>query len=408
MLIMAEEYFSQSSAYVLDYALGGNRIRMSLSVLLIQNTGVPEDIKVMLESKIPHLTLAQYDYACLQLLSREELLQKLKPFDLVFFDNKKECKKRSLQPNKCLYWKNISDLSSKIDVYLQLRRCLALFPLNLKHWVLVEVLHNSQDCIIYRGVNKKGESAAIKRFKFKPNELSDEMIQKFLERVERQCAIRSEGLVHFYDGGICNHAFYLVMEYLEFGTLRQALNNCERSLPLLHALEWFREITSALDCVHNANLIHRDLKIDNVMLRSDGVLALTDYGVSKRILLDAGFLKEDELHCSPHYVSPELVAGEDCTKASDIYSLGVIFYELLMGEKPFAGNSPTELMMQHVMAPIPILDESIAHLQPVLNKMMAKCPDDRFLSPGKALKMLESLLRKEPSYQYEQHAPPTL
>ncbi len=380
---------------------------MSLSVMMIQNGDVPEDIKALLDSKIPQHSLAQYDYSSFNLIGKDQLLQKLKGFDLVFFDNKEECKKRSLQSNKCLHWKNISDLSSKLDMHMQLRRCLSLFPLNLKDWMLVEVLHNSQDCIIYRGVNKAGESAAIKRFKFKPNELSNKMIQQFLQRVEKQCAIRSEGLVHFYDGGICNHAFYLVMEYLKFGTLRQALDSCEKSLPLLHALEWFREIASALDCVHKADLIHRDLKIDNVMLRSDGALALTDYGVSKRILLDAGFLKADELHCSPHYVSPELVAGEDCTKASDIYSLGVIFYELLMGEKPYEANSATELMMQHVMAPIPTLSKRFLHLQPVLNKMMAKCPYDRFSSPGKALKALDLSMQQESIQHNEQYAPPT-
>ncbi len=368
--------------------------------MMIQNEGVSQDIKALLDSKIPQLSLTQFAYSSLNLISREQLLQIFTDYELVIFDNEEECKKRSLQSNRCLHWKNISDLSSKLDMHMQLRRCLSQFPLNLKDWTLVEVLHNSQDCIIYRGINKFGESAAIKRFKFKPNELSREMIQKFLQGVEKQCAIRSEGLVHFYDGGICNHAFYLVMEYLKFGTLRQALNGCEKSLPLLHALEWFKEIASALNCVHEADLIHRDLKIDNVMLRSDGALALTDYGVSKRILLDAGFLKADELHCSPHYVSPELVAGEDCTKASDIYSLGVIFYELLMGKKPYSGNSATELMMQHVMAPVPTLSKHLEHLQPVLNKMMAKCPGDRFSSPGRALQALEL------SMTQKQYAPP--
>ncbi len=196
---------------------------MSLSVMMIQNKDVSQEIRELLDSKIPQLTLSQSDYASLNLLSKKQMMQKLKNHDLVIFDNEEEYKKRSLQSNKCLFWTNLSDLSSKLDVYMQLRRCLSQFPLNLKDWALVEVLHNSQDCIIYRGVNQQGESAAIKRFKFKPNELSKEMVQQFLQRVEKQCAIRSEGLVHFYDGGICNHAFYLVMEYLKFGTLRQAL-----------------------------------------------------------------------------------------------------------------------------------------------------------------------------------------
>jgi serine/threonine protein kinase len=114
------------------------------------------------------------------------------------------------------------------------------------------------------------------------------------------------------------------------------------------------------------------------MLRGDGTLALMDYGVSKRILLDAGFVIESELHCSPHYVSPEQISGDACTQSSDVYSLGVIFYELLTGQKPYSANEAHELMMHHVMAPVPVLPEELKEFQSILDRLMAKNPDDRF------------------------------
>ncbi len=363
---------------------------MRISALMVSDEDVPADIKALLKSKIAKITIDQNSPG--QWLDSETNTNTTEQwkyqYDLYLTQNANTYKQLVAKGLTALRWEKHSDLSSKIDMFLQLRRCLAQFPLNLKDWTLTEVIHNSQDCIIYRAVNVNGIDAAIKRFKFKPNDLSRDMIQAFLQRLEKQCGIRSKGLVHFYDGGICNHAFYLVMEYLRHGTLRQNLNSCNNVLPEIHALEWFKEIALALDHVHKAGLIHRDLKIDNIMLRSDGTLALTDYGVSKCILLDAGFIQEDELHCSPHYVSPELVAGDACSPASDIYSLGVIFYELLTGEKPYSGKQAYALMMQHVMAPVPIFPHSLKRYQSVLNKMMAKCAKDRYSS---ALEAIEEL-----------------
>ena len=123
-------------------------------------------------------------------------------------------------------------------------------------------------------------------------------------------------------------------------------------------------------------------------MRKDGSLALTDYGVSNRILLDSGFIVENELYCSPHYVSPEQITGDACTKASDIYSLGVIFYELLTGMKPYFASESYALMMHHVMAPVPTLPDELCQFQGLINKMMAKNPDDRFSSVMQAIEFL--------------------
>ena len=286
-----------------------------------------------------------------------------------------------------ILWEKLSDLGAKLDVFLQLQRYKEDYPLQLDNWILQEVIHHGQDAVIYRAVNKEGMTVAIKRFKYQLDQLSDELIKGFLTRIDIQCGLRSKGLVQIIEGGMSNHVFYLVMEYMHHGTLRQSLNSCG-ILPLPHALEWFREIAESITCVHQAGLIHRDLKTENIMLREDGTLALSDYGVSKRILLDSGFITEEEIHCSPYYVSPEQVSGEECTQASDIYSLGVIFYELITGEKPFCAKQVFELMMLHVMAPVPELPEELGRFQTTLNGMLAKDYHERFPNALEAIKSL--------------------
>ncbi len=286
-------------------------------------------------------------------------------------------------------WKSLPDLLTKIDMFLQLRRYKIQHPLDLKNWTLKEVLHNSDDVIVYRAENNQGLQAAIKQFKFLPSTITEKNIQQVLSSLkENHCVSHSKHLVTIYEGGICDQSFYLVMEYLKFGTLRQSLNGCGNRLPLIHALEWFREIVMALDCVHKSGLIHRDLKIDNILLRNDGTLALFDYGVSKRILLEGGFVSEQQLHCSPYYVSPEQLSGDACTQATDIYSLGVILFELLSGRKPYEANQVHELMMHHVMAPLPVLPNDVKQFQPLIDRMMAKNPEDRFSS---VLEIVEDL-----------------
>lgn len=347
---------------------------MNLSLFLVQSEVVSPDMQSLLVRKIPNSTIHTLSNAQLQ-QSRE----KLNDSNLVLTQDK--FVKQSLKNKRginVIVWDALSDLSAKIDIFLQLRRYVSQYPLNLKDWALIEVLHDSEDAIVYLADNSKGELAAIKRFKFKPSNLSEKSVKQFLFHIKKQCSLRSKGLVCFYEGGVCDQAFYLVMEYMQHATLRQSLSSCGDILPQTHALQWFHEIVLALDVVHKAGLIHRDLKIDNIMLRGDGSLALMDYGVSKRILLDAGFIMESELHCSPHYVSPEQITGDACTQASDIYSLGVIFYELLTGHKPYSAKEAHELMMHHIMAPVPVFPDNLKQFQAVLNQMMAKDPDDRF------------------------------
>jgi serine/threonine-protein kinase/serine/threonine-protein kinase PpkA len=114
------------------------------------------------------------------------------------------------------------------------------------------------------------------------------------------------------------------------------------------------------------------------MFRKDGSLALVDCGIESRWLIDAKIMDEDAVYCTPYYVSPERAAGEACTIQAEIYSLGIIFYELLTGQKPYYSGSTLNLIKKHALSPIPELPGEFKIYQPVLNKMLAKHPDDRY------------------------------
>jgi len=356
---------------------------VSLSVLLIQDDQSFCDVQALLRSKVSDISMVTKPVFDLNI--------DLSVFDLLVVKSNNSIVRLKQQRVEMIVWNDFSDLSEKIDVYLQLQRYLKQHPFTLNDWILKEVLHNSDSSIIYHAISfDKAAFAdvAIKFFKYKPHNLTARKVSEFINTINNIPQKKLNNLVEIIEAGVTSSAFYLVMEYLSYGNLRQALNGCGNKLPLTHALSWFQEIVVALDAVHQKGLIHHDLKIDNILLRSDGSLALMDYGVSKRLLLDAGYISEGELHGSPHYVSPEQISGDSCTQQSDIYSLGVIFYELLVGRKPYFGSTAHELMMQQVMAPVPELPCELTSFQPLLNKMMAKSPRDRLCC---AMDAIESL-----------------
>ncbi|HIO91732.1 MAG TPA: serine/threonine protein kinase [Leucothrix mucor] len=262
-------------------------------------------------------------------------------------------------------------LCAKVDVLIGLKNHLLDYPFQHHDWRLLELLHNGENSSVYKAVDRNGKLVAIKRYKYNLTNLSDASREEFLSDLKQFSNLETPRLVRIYDSGIINGSIYQVMELMEQGSLRDNLNAHQR-LPLPHALTWFFEIVYALHVVHEAGLIHRDLKTANIMLRDDGSLALNDYGTATNLLVEAGFIREDEIYCTPYYVSPERALDEPSGVTSDIYSLGIIFYELLMGDKPYHGSTEMELMMQHVLAPIPTFPPEYEGYQSLLDKMLAK------------------------------------
>lgn len=266
-----------------------------------------------------------------------------------------------------------------IGALADLEHASTLWPVSLPGWTVTQLIHRNTHVVLYLATNKHGEEAVIKRFGFCIDNLSDQHIQEFIAAVDTIRAISFGGLVEIYNAGLTDDRFYILMEYLSEGTLANRVSQYDQ-YSLEQRLDWFEDIVIALGTMHNAGLVHRDLKPSNVMFRDDDELVLVDCGIENQWLIDAGYMQEDEVYCTPYYVSPERAAGNACDEQADIYSLGVIFYELMTGEKPYVTGSLINLMKMHALAPIPQLPDESSCYQPVLDKMLAKFTEDRYSS----------------------------
>jgi serine/threonine-protein kinase/serine/threonine-protein kinase PpkA len=276
------------------------------------------------------------------------------------------------------YESSISELPAKLEAQIELQSMLQQYPLDLTGYKIHDVIHDADNAVIYRALQlAEARTVAIKRFKYVLTVLPTEIIEKLTQSLDKKTQVKHPGVVDIESVGMTTDAFYLIMEYILGADLKQILESHGKP-PLPQAIIWFIEITKALAAIHDSGLLHRDLKTSNILLRDDGSLALMDYGVEKSLLIETGFIAEDEIFCTPYYVSPERITGEACTAATDIYSLGIIFYELLMGEKPFDANSLTELMTKHVIESVPELPDDLKHYQAILNGMLEKLPEYRY------------------------------
>ena len=188
-------------------------------------------------------------------------------------------------------------------------------------------------------------------------------------------AIRHPVVVRIHDYGIEKGLEYLAMEYFPRGDLKARMYFGVTEAETLRYLE---QIAVALSVVHGAGLLHRDLKPPNVMLRENDEIALIDFGLARNLDGGSQSTRTGVLRGSPYYMSPEQALGEELDARCDLYSLGVIYHEMLTGKKPFTGGSAMEVLQQHVNAPPPRLPLSLSRHTPVLARLLAKRREDRF------------------------------
>jgi serine/threonine-protein kinase PpkA len=224
-----------------------------------------------------------------------------------------------------------------------------------------------------------------------------EATARFMREFSLLSRIRHPNVVRIFNQGFADRFAYFAMEYFENGDLRARMKG---PMAPAAALALARQVAAALAATHAVGIVHRDLKPENLMVRADGQVVLADFGIarlaggpaaSQPTLTHAG-----ELLGSPSYMSPEQIAGQHLTGRADLYSLGVLLYELLVGARPFEGATLFELFYAKANRPPPPLPPALAHLQPLVQRLMAIRPADRYAEAGEVEQELARLLQAWP------------
>lgn len=215
-----------------------------------------------------------------------------------------------------------------------------------------------------------------------------EAVKRFELEGQLLARLDSPYVVKVYDQGFTNRYAYIVMEFFGRGDLKQRIEN---GVSPEGAVVYLYHIARGLEAIHRLGIVHRDLKPANIMFRTDGSMAIADFGISKHLGSDLELTSSGTILGTLHYTSPEQASGKPVDPRSDLYSAGILFYEMLTGEKPYVGRSLSSVIFQHLYAPLPVLEGNLARHQPLLERLLAKDPQERIGSATELCNLLSRL-----------------
>ncbi len=233
---------------------------------------------------------------------------------------------------------------------------------------------------------------------------------KFVRRFQREAlsasSLNHPNIVEVYDVGEDNGQYYIVMEYIEGKHLKSLIKK-RGTLTVSEVIDIMLQITDGLACAHDSYIIHRDIKPQNIMILENGLVKITDFGIAMAIN-STQLTQTNSVMGSVHYLPPEQANGKGSTLKSDIYSMGILMYELLSGKLPYKGDNAVEIALKHMKEPLPSIKEYVPDLpqsvENVILKATAKNPKNRYADAREMNEDLKTVLDdsrlNEPMYEF--------
>ncbi len=261
-------------------------------------------------------------------------------------------------------------------------------PLRIKNYSVIGTLDAANGSAVYLAERElDGKKVAIKIRQIRAGE-DRRLLQRYVQEAARVGRLDHPNVAAIFDHGFAEDLAYIVMEYFPAGCLRQGVKG---PLPPHQALSLLAQAATALAEVHRQGIVHRDLKPENFMVRENGEIALAGFEGAKDETSGMSIAPRAVPLRSLYYRSPEHVTGTEVDQRSDLYALGVIFFEMLTGHRPYTSDSIDELIRQIVNAPPPRLPAELAYCQELIDAMLAKDPARRYPSAGAVLEAIDTV-----------------
>lgn len=218
--------------------------------------------------------------------------------------------------------------------------------------------------------------------------------QRFLDEGKMAGSLSHKNILQIFDTAVSGDHYYISMEYVSGGTLKEKITASKKGLDPSQVVSIVLHMADALAYAHKKGIVHRDIKPENILFREGGSPVISDFGIAKNLTTDANLTNSGMFMGTPYYTSPEQFDGK-ATPQSDLYSLGIVFYEMLTKQRPFQAKESLALALQHASDPIPKLPTELKLYQPIIEKLCAKKPEHRHQSAQELLEDLQQISRPD-------------
>jgi serine/threonine-protein kinase len=266
----------------------------------------------------------------------------------------------------------------------------------IAHYQIESLLGEGGMGKVYKARNTRLDKTCA--LKILPPELARQdptLLERFIREARSAAAVEHPNVLRVYFIGRVEQNCFIEMQYVDGGNLQDLLDQ-RRKLDVRTAARVVRDVANALQAAHEKGIIHRDIKPSNVMLSKKGQVLVADFGLAKMGTAKTKLTQDGYVLGTPLYMSPEQAIGQAVDHRSDIYSLGVMFYEMLAGSPPYTADSPLVVLRMHESAPIPdvtgLAPETPHEIAAMIWKMLAKRPDDRYQNCAEIARELRTFL----------------